>query len=88
MRTLLTGLLIVAVAVLAPAQTAAQWAQFRGPNGAGVGEGAGYPTEFSPSKNVVWKVDVSFGQSSPVIAGTRLYLTAREGERPRRAASC
>jgi hypothetical protein len=49
-----------------------QWPQFRGPNGAGVGDGAGYPVEFSPTKNLVWKTDVPFGQSSPVIVANRL----------------
>jgi outer membrane protein assembly factor BamB len=61
----------------------AQWSQFRGPNGSGVDvdTAAGYPSEFSPTKNVAWKAAVPYGQSSPVIAGTRLYLTASEGER-------
>ena len=59
----------------------AQWPQFRGPNGSGVDSSAGYPVEFSPSKNVAWKKTVPFGQSSPVIAGDRLYLTAAENDR-------
>lgn len=58
----------------------AQWSQFRGPNGSGIGDGAGYPTEFSPTTNVAWKSAVPFGQSSPVIAGGRLYLTGIEGD--------
>ena len=37
----------------------------------GIGDGAGYPSEFSPTKNVAWKTAVPFGQSSPVIAGGR-----------------
>jgi len=41
----------------------------------------GYPVEFSPSKNVIWKKAVPYGQSSPVVAGGRVYLTASEGER-------
>ena len=57
-----------------------QWPQFRGPNGAGIGEGAGYPVEFSPTKNLAWKTAVPFGQSSPVVVADRLYVTAREGE--------
>jgi outer membrane protein assembly factor BamB len=57
-----------------------QWAQFRGPNGSGVGSASGYPVEFSPSKNVVWKTAVPFGQSSPVVAGGRVYVTASEGD--------
>ena len=58
----------------------AQWSQFRGPNGSGIGEGAGYPTEFSATTNVAWKSAIPFGQSSPVIAGGRLYLTGIEGD--------
>lgn len=57
------------------------WTQFRGPNGSGVDSGAGYPVEFSPTKNVVWKKAVPFGQSSPLVAGSRLYFTASEGDR-------
>ncbi|MBX3276451.1 MAG: PQQ-binding-like beta-propeller repeat protein [Acidobacteria bacterium] len=59
----------------------AQWAQFRGPNGSGVDSSTGYPVEFSPTKNVAWKASIPFGQSSPVVVGTRVYGTASEGER-------
>jgi len=60
---------------------AAAWTQFRGPNGSGVDTAVGYPAEFSPTKNVVWKKPVPFGQSSPVVLGSRLYFTAGEGDR-------
>ena len=59
----------------------AQWARFRGPNGSGVDLSVGYPVEFSPTKNVAWKASVPYGQSSPVVVGTRLYGTASEGDR-------
>ncbi len=59
----------------------AQWARFRGPNGSGVDLSAGYPVEFSPTRNVAWKASVSYGQSSPVVVGTRLYVTGSEGDR-------
>ena len=68
------------VLVCLSARLDAQWPQFRGPNGSGIGDGAGYPTEFSPTTNVAWKTAVPFGQSSPVIAGGRLYLTGIEGD--------
>jgi outer membrane protein assembly factor BamB len=58
-----------------------QWMQFRGPNGSGVDSAIGYPVEFSPSKNVVWKKAIPYGQSSPVVAGGRVYLTSSEGDR-------
>ena len=59
----------------------AQWPQFRGPNGSGIGSGGGYPVDFSPARNVVWKTAVPYGQSSPIVAGGRVYLTASEGNR-------
>ena len=58
----------------------AQWAQFRGPNGVGVDSSTGYPVEFSPTKNMAWKATIPYGQSSPVVMGTRLYGTASAGE--------
>src|ERR1700704_4451391 len=66
---------------LAAAAAENQWTQFRGPNGSGVDSAAGYPVEFSPSKNVVWKKAVPYGQSSPVVVGGRVYLTASESAR-------
>ena len=61
--------------------TADQWTQFRGPNGSGVDSSAGYPVEFSPTKNVVWKTAIPYGQSSPVLAGGHVYLTASEPDK-------
>lgn len=58
-----------------------QWTGFRGPNGSGVDSATGYPVEFSPAKNVVWKTSVPFGQSSPIVVGGRLFLTASDGDR-------
>ena len=69
------------VCLLAAGSEADQWSQFRGPNGSGVDSSTGYPTEFSPKKNVVWKAAVPFGQSSPVLSGNRVYLTASENHR-------
>jgi outer membrane protein assembly factor BamB len=67
--------------VLASGSASGQWSQFRGPNGSGVDSAAGYPVEFSPSKNAVWKTAVPYGQSSPVVAGGHVYLTASENTR-------
>ncbi|MEO5820076.1 MAG: PQQ-binding-like beta-propeller repeat protein [Vicinamibacteraceae bacterium] len=70
--------LLLGLAAAAPA--AAQWGQFRGPNGSGVEAATGYPVAFSPTSQMVWKAAVPFAQSSPVVAGSRLYLTASEGD--------
>jgi len=63
------------------ALTADQWTQFRGPNGSGVDSSAGYPSEFAPTKNVAWKAAIPYGQSSPVLAGGHVYLTASEPDK-------
>jgi outer membrane protein assembly factor BamB len=73
--------LLLLLSLAAVAGGDGHWNQFRGPNGSGVDSAAGYPVEFSPTKNVVWKSAVPYGQSSPIVAGSRVYLTASEGER-------
>jgi outer membrane protein assembly factor BamB len=70
----------LAAALLWGIEASAEWAQFRGPNGSGVGAGAGYPSEISP-KTLRWKTAAPFGQSSPVVVAGRVYLTASEGGR-------
>ena len=57
-----------------------QWDRFRGPNGTGVFDSAGLPVEFGPAKNLVWRLPLPPGHSSPVIGGNRIYLTAVEHE--------
>jgi len=66
------------VVVTSPASE--QWTRFRGPNGSGVDSSSGYPVEFSPSKNVLWKISTPYGQSSPIVAGSRVFFTASEGD--------
>lgn len=56
------------------------WSRFRGPNGSGISKTKGLPAEFGPDKNVVWKVDLPQGYSSPIISGDRIYLTAQRDE--------
>ncbi len=60
---------------------AADWPQFRGPNGSGLCPACGpLPTEFGPTKNVLWKTEIPEGKSSPVIIGDKIFLTASEGD--------
>jgi outer membrane protein assembly factor BamB len=73
-------LLTVLTSLLAQASSPSDWSRFRGPNGGGVSPTTGVPTEFGPARNVVWKTAVPPGHSSPVLSGSRLFLTALEGE--------
>lgn len=73
MRNLLTALLLsVSTNVYS-----GDWLQFRGPNASGVPENdAPLPDEIGTDKNVVWKVAIPPGHSSPIVVGDRIYLTA------------
>ncbi len=54
----------------------ADWPQFRGPTGDGMAGAVGLPTTWSETENVVWKVPVAgLGRSSPVVLGSRIWLT-------------
>ena len=57
------------------------WLQFRGPDGTGVAEGSTLPSEFSSTKNLVWKTAVPFARSSPIVTANRVFLTASEGDK-------
>jgi len=56
------------------------WPQFRGLNGCGIGETTGLPLEFGPDKNVIWKISLPEGHSSPVLTENFIFLTAVDGE--------
>jgi outer membrane protein assembly factor BamB len=55
---------------------AADWPEFRGPDGQGHAEEHGLPVLWGPMKNVAWKVAVpGNGWSSPIVFKGRVYLT-------------
>jgi len=60
--------------ILIVALFAADWTRFRGPNGSGVAGASEAPAEFANS--VVWKLPLPPGHSSPILSGTRIFLTA------------
>ncbi|MGH8246552.1 MAG: PQQ-binding-like beta-propeller repeat protein, partial [Gammaproteobacteria bacterium] len=46
------------------------------PNGSGLAETTGLPSEFGPQTNVIWKVPLPPGASSPVLTKERIFVTA------------
>ena len=53
------------------------WPQFRGPDGTGHSDAKDLPTEWSETKNIVWKTPIhDRGWSSPVIFGKQVWLTS------------
>lgn len=57
------------------------WPQFRGPGGRAVSETATPPIGFGPSSNLLWKVAISEGVSSPAVTGDRIFLTGEVAKR-------
>ena len=72
--------LVVLGVILRPGAGAAakggNWPQFRGPEGQGVSRETSIPTEWSATKNVLWKTPIDGkGNSSPIIWGKKVFLT-------------
>ncbi|HSC26258.1 MAG TPA: PQQ-binding-like beta-propeller repeat protein [Vicinamibacterales bacterium] len=81
MRYLLT--LLASTLLLAASLSAAgppDWSRFRGPNGSGISTATGVPVEFGPKTNLLWRLALPPGHSSPILVGDRIYLTAYRGD--------
>ena len=67
------------------ALNAADWRQFRGPNGNGVADETALPTALDPGKSILWKSDLpGRGLSSPIIVGDRVFVTCSSGVKQQR----
>jgi hypothetical protein len=55
------------------------WSSFRGPNGSGIAQTTGLPSELGPDRGVLWKTAVPPGVSSPILTADGIFLTAHEG---------
>src|SRR6201991_1740623 len=74
--------LISSVVLLSTTAGAANWPQWRGPNGSGVSTEKNLPAEWNANKNIKWKTPIAGrGHSSPVVWGNKIFLTtAIEGD--------
>src|SRR5205809_120296 len=54
------------------------WPQFRGPNSQGVAAEGKAPAQLDPAANLLWKIALPTGHSSPCIWGDRIFLTGFE----------
>jgi len=62
--------------LLMAALLAAQWPQFRGPDGSGVSDSSGLPIQWSETQNLRWKTAVhGRAWSSPVVLGSQIWLS-------------
>ena len=66
-----------------------EWTRFRGPNGTGISSATGLPTQWSETKNVVWKTAIhDKGWSSPVVLGKQIWLTTARDDGKAQWAVC
>jgi outer membrane protein assembly factor BamB len=82
-RTFAWALASSAAVALAASVIAAEppdWSRFRGPNGSGISTATNVPTEFGPKKNLLWRLPLPPGHSSPILFKDRIYLTAFRGD--------
>lgn len=65
-----------------PALSAADWPQFRGPDGRGISEEKNLPDGFDDKAGLRWQADLpGQGICSPVIVDGKVYVTASSGAR-------
>lgn len=58
------------------------WPQFRGPQGSGIAESDPQrPLALDVERNLIWKVAVPAGHSSPIVVGDAIFLTGFEKDR-------
>jgi outer membrane protein assembly factor BamB len=68
---------LFALAIVTTAQ-AADWKQFRGPDGLGAADKA-VPTTWSATENIAWKTPLPPGASCPVFHGNTIFITSYSG---------
>jgi outer membrane protein assembly factor BamB len=68
--------------VLSATLHAANWPQWRGPDGQGISTETSLPSEWSSGRNIAWKTPIpGRGHSSPIVWGNHVFLTtAVEGD--------
>ncbi|NQT53335.1 PQQ-binding-like beta-propeller repeat protein, partial [bacterium] len=82
--------LAVLVLLVSPASRAAegQWPRFRGPNGAGISDATTVPVKWT-DKDYNWQVELpGVGHASPVVWGTRLFVTCADPRSALRRVLC
>jgi len=65
------------------------WPAFRGPHGDGTTEETGLPLDWGPEKNIKWRAPLEApGNSSPIVTGSRVFVTLATGEGQDRKLLC
>lgn len=78
MRCPLASCLLLSVFCVIPGMVSAEdWPSWRGPSGTGISSETNLPTEWSPEKNVAWKLALPGpAGATPVVWGKQIFLTS------------
>ena len=80
---------IVALLLAVSLVHADNWPQWRGPTGQGYADDARVPLTWSEKENVLWKAKLpGTGNSSPIVWGDRVFLTAASADGRERTVLC
>lgn len=76
------GLALLFISSLTTVGSAANWPQWRGPDGSGISSEKNLPATWTPTTNIKWKAAIpGRGHSSPIVWGNRIFVTtAVEGD--------
>ncbi len=75
MRIILYAASLTLSLTIIAANGATWWPQFRGPAAAGIAPESDMPVHFGAASNVLWKIQLPAGHSSPCIWENRIFLT-------------
>ena len=82
MGTVKAFIVLVVLISVAAVTPAANWPQWRGPDGSGISNEKNLPATWTPTTNIKWKAALpGRGHSSPIVWGNRIFVTtAVEGD--------
>jgi outer membrane protein assembly factor BamB len=80
---------LVLTLLMAASSRADNWPQWRGPSGQGYSDDARVPLRWGDGENLLWKTKLpGAGNSSPVVWGDRVFLTAASSDGKERYVLC
>ncbi len=69
--------------VLPKSLLGANWPQWRGPAADGISEEKGFPLDWGPERNILWKAELpGLGTSTPIVWGDSVFVTSQVGDGP------
>ena len=74
------ALALVTSCIIATSIAAQEWPGFRGKQCSAVSDAGNLPTSFGPDENLLWRQDVPFGRSSPILTEGAVVITGADEE--------